>query len=78
MAPALEGEQMPKSTREPRETAEARFDRIQKTVTNLTETDRTAVRGKIAQLKALRTAKEEAEREASQATSGSPSRRKSR
>lgn len=55
---------MLKPAKETRETAEARFDRIQKTVTNETTTERLAVRKKTALLKALRLEKEAAEREA--------------
>lgn len=55
---------MLKPAKETRETAEARFDRIQKTVTNETNTERLAVRKKTALLKALRLEKEAAEREA--------------
>jgi hypothetical protein len=69
---------MTTSAREARETAEARFDRIQKTAMNLTEADRTAVRVKVARLKALREAKEDDEREADKAAGGGPSRKKSR
>jgi hypothetical protein len=62
--------------RTPRETAEARFDRTQKTATSLTEATRDAVRVKIARLRALRTAKEEAEREAKEgAADASPRKR---
>ena len=51
---------MPRA-KEPRETAEARFERIQKTATEETEAELTAVRKKTARLKALRLQKESAE-----------------
>jgi hypothetical protein len=45
---------MLKTAKEPRETAEARFERIQKTVANEADAERTAMRKKTARLKALR------------------------
>ena len=45
---------MLKAAKEPRETAEARFERIQKIVTNEADAERTAIRKKTARLKALR------------------------
>lgn len=70
---------MSKPAKETRETAEARFDRIQRTVTNETDAERLALRKKTALLKALRLEKEAAEREAEAAKPRSPgkaSRRK--
>jgi hypothetical protein len=55
---------MLKASKEPRETAEARFDRIQRTVANEADAERTAVRKKIAHLKALRMERDAASQEA--------------
>ena len=50
-------------TKEARESADARFDRIQKVVTNQTESERLAMRTKTAALKALRLETKAAEKE---------------
>jgi hypothetical protein len=55
---------MLKAAKEPRETAEARFERIQKTVANETDAERTALRKKTARLKALRMERDAALQEA--------------
>jgi hypothetical protein len=55
---------MLKTAKEPRETAEARFERIQKTVANEADAERTAMRKKTARLKALRMERDAALQEA--------------
>jgi hypothetical protein len=70
-----EGEEMSRTGKEPRETAEARFERIQKIATAESAAELTAVRGKTARLKALRMEKEAAEREAATPTTGRSGKR---
>ena len=64
---------MLKTAKEPRETAEARFERIQKIVTNEADAERTAIRKKTARLKALRMERDAAAQEAKTAEASLPS-----
>jgi hypothetical protein len=77
---AAEGATILKTAKEPRETAEARFDRIQRIVTNEADAERIAVRKKTARLKALRmerdAASQEAEIKEASLSSGKKPRRK--
>jgi hypothetical protein len=69
---------MLKAAKEPRETAEARFERIQKIVTNEADAERTAIRKKTARLKALRMERDAALQEAKVTEAPVPSRKERR
>lgn len=69
---------MLKAGKEPRETAEARFDRIQRTVANEADAERSAIRKKIARLKALRMERDAASQEPKITEASPPSGKKSR